>query len=63
MNGYNLLCLFSCLLIILLRRSCGVSFFSPCWAFKGAPVAVLLSLAIADDEVLALEKVKVCKWI
>jgi len=44
-----LICLLSCLLIILLSLSCGVSFFSVWGVLPVPPEAPLLSLASADD--------------
>lgn len=51
-SNKHILCLLSCLLIILLSLSCGVSFFSVWGVLPVTPVAPLFSLASAADVLL-----------
>jgi len=44
----DILCLFSCLFMILLSLSWGVSFFSPC-CFKGPPEPPAFNFANAEE--------------
>jgi hypothetical protein len=51
-SNKHILCLLSCLLIILLSLSCGVSFFCVWGVLPVTPEAPLLSLASAADVLL-----------